>query len=151
MEKYQLAQMNIAQAKASLDSEIMKDFVARIEEINHLAETSPGFVWRFDPDPSDDTNVRVFNNSSLVVNMSVWEDIESLKHYVYRTAHIELIQDRDTWFNKIQSAHQVLWWVTEGCVPTPEEGKARMDHLTSCGPSPYAFTFSKPFSAEKHA
>ena len=149
MSKYHLAQLNIAQARAPLDDEIMADFVARIEEINNLAEQSEGFVWRFDPDPSDDTNVRVFNNSALVVNLSVWEDIESLKHFVYRTAHVELIQDRDAWFNKFQSAHQVLWWVQEGDMPTPEAAKQRLDYLDTNGPSTYAFTFARPYTASE--
>jgi hypothetical protein len=46
----QLAQVNVARMKAPLDSAEMSDFVARIAEINALADASPGFVWRFATD-----------------------------------------------------------------------------------------------------
>ena len=36
--KYQLAQLNIAQAKADMESELMSAFVARLDEINALAD-----------------------------------------------------------------------------------------------------------------
>jgi hypothetical protein len=41
MMKY-LAQVNIARIKAPLDSAIMFGFVARLEKINALADSSPG-------------------------------------------------------------------------------------------------------------
>lgn len=145
--RYQLAQINIAQARAEMDHEIMADFVSRLEEINSLADQSPGFVWRLQSDDGDSTSIRVFDNALLLVNMSVWEDIESLKQYVYRSAHVELIRDRDAWFTKFQSAHQALWWVPQGHIPSPEEGKERLAHLETNGPSKFAFTFAKPYAA----
>jgi len=77
--------------------------------------------------------------------MSVWADIESLKNYVYRSIHIELIQNRDAWFNKITSKHQVLWWVPTGHIPTEEEGKEKLGYLEKHGPTQQAFTFAKSF------
>ncbi|GAB1265372.1 DUF3291 domain-containing protein [Aurantivibrio infirmus] len=148
MSQYQLAQINIAQAKAEMDTKEMSGFVSRLEEINALADKSPGFVWRLQSDAGDSTAIRVFDNPLLLVNMSVWEDITSLKNYVYRSAHVELIQDRDAWFDKIAESHQVLWWIPRGHIPTPEEGKEKLAYLNENGPSKNAFIFAKPFSPE---
>lgn len=128
-----------------MDTDIMSDFVARLDEINSLADQAPGFVWRLQSEEGDSTSIRVFDNPLLLVNMSVWRDIDSLKQYVYRSAHVELIQDRDAWFTKFSGAHQALWWIREGQLPTPEDGKERLAHLNANGPTPFAFTFAKPF------
>lgn len=140
-----LAQINIAKAKAEMSTETMSDFVSRLEEINSLADSSPGFIWRLQSDEGDSTAIRVFADPLLLVNMSVWEDLESLKHYVYKSAHVELIRDRDAWFNKTATAHQALWWVPRGHIPAVAEGKLRLQHLNAQGPTEYAFTFAKPF------
>jgi hypothetical protein len=39
-----LAQVNIARMKGPLESPVMASFVARLDEINALADRSPGFV-----------------------------------------------------------------------------------------------------------
>lgn len=43
---YYLAQINIARTLAPLDDPLMADFVAQLDEINALADSSPGFIWR---------------------------------------------------------------------------------------------------------
>ena len=95
-----LAQINIALARSEMTGDIMSGFVARLDEINALADISPGFIWRLQSDEGDATTIRVFDDPLLLINMSVWADIESLKNYVYRSAHVELIKDRDAWFKK---------------------------------------------------
>ena len=114
MNAYHLAQVNVALARAEMTSEIMSGFVSRLDEINRLAENSKGFVWRLIGDGSDATSIRVFENPLLLVNLSIWEDLESLKIYAYKSAHVELIRDRDAWFHKLPEAHQALWWVAAG-------------------------------------
>lgn len=145
MKKFQLAQINIAQGKAPLDSDIMKGFVDRIDEINQLAEVSPGFIWRLKSDEGYATNIQAFDDPSMLVNMSVWESIESLKNYVYKSVHVELVRDRDAWFSKMKNVHQVLWWIPAGHIPSIEEGKEKLHHLQENGPSQVAFTFAKNF------
>ena len=49
---YHIAQVNIARMNAPLDDPIMEGFVARLDEINALADRSPGFVWRLQNDPN---------------------------------------------------------------------------------------------------
>ena len=123
----------------------MKGFVDRLDEINALADDSPGFVWRLQTEEGDATSIQAFDDPNLIVNMSAWENIESLKNFVYKTAHVELIRDRDAWFSKIKTVHQVLWWIPAGHLPSVEEGKERLAGLEANGPNPAAFTFAKPF------
>lgn len=146
MKKFHLAQINIAQGKAPLDSEIMKGFADRIDEINSLAEVSPGFIWRLKTAEGYATNIQAFDDPSILVNMSIWEDLESLKNYVYKSVHVELIRDREAWFNKMKNAHQVLWWIPVGHIPSLEEGKEKLQYLQENGPSSAAFTFAKNFA-----
>ena len=148
MKKYALAQLNIAQAKAPMESEIMKGFVERLDEINQLADHSPGFVWRLQTEEGDATSIQAFDDPRLIVNMSVWESIEVLKEYAYKSVHVELIRGRNAWFNKMDTAHQVLWWIPQGHIPTVEEAKERLFHLREHGPTSYAFTFAKPFASQ---
>ena len=142
---YHIAQLNIARAVDEMDSEVMGGFVSRLEEINALADRSPGFVWRLQSEEGDATALRVFEDPLMLVNMSVWRSIEELKEFVYRSAHVELIRDREAWFEKLGTAHQVLWWVPEGHVPSVEEAKAKLELIRENGPSPEAFTFGKHF------
>lgn len=142
--KHQLAQINIGQANDSMDSGTMQGFVDRLDEINSIADNAPGFIWRLQSEEGDATAIRAFDNPLLLINMSVWEDIESLKAFVYKTFHVELIQDRDAWFGKILQAHQALWWVPAGHIPTVEEGKQKLEYLQQHGASKMAFTFAKP-------
>ncbi len=146
MPAYHLAQINIAQAKDQMESDVMKGFVERLDEINALAEASPGFIWRLQDESGNASEIQVFDDPLLLINMSVWQDIDSLKHYVYRSAHVDLLRDRDAWFNKTVQAHQALWWVPAGHVPSEREGVERLQHLQQHGPTAMAFTFARPQS-----
>lgn len=142
---FHIAQLNIARAIAGMESEVMTGFVSRLEEINALADRSPGFIWRLQSEEGDATALRVFDDPLMLVNMSVWSSIEELKDFVYRSMHVELIRDREAWFEKLSAAHQVLWWIPEGHIPTVEEAKAKLELIREQGPSPEAFTFGRPF------
>ena len=144
MPAYHLAQINIAQAKDQMESDVMKGFVERLDEINALAEASPGFIWRLQDESGNASEIQVFDDPLLLINISVWQDIDSLKHYVYRSAHVDLLRDRDAWFNKTVQAHQALWWVPAGHVPSEREGVERLQHLQQQGPTATAFTFARP-------
>ena len=146
MPEYEIAQLNIAKAQATMDSDTMKGFVDRLEEINALADQSPGFVWRLQTDEGDAITIQAFDDPMLIVNMSVWENIESLKHFVYKSIHIELVRDREAWFSKMLQAHQVLWWIPAGHIPSVEEGKEKLQHIEENGPTEHAFTFAKSFA-----
>jgi len=130
-----------------MESAQLQGFVARIDEINSLAEQSPGFVWRLKTDDGDATSIRAFDNPDMLINMSVWEDIQSLQAFVYRTVHTELLRNKQAWFNQPGSAHQALWWVPAGHIPTLQEGKQKLAILDTKGPSREAFTFKEKFPA----
>jgi len=145
MTKYNLAQINIALAKAEMDTDIMEGFVSRLDEINETADNAEGFVWRLQSEDGDSTAIRVFDEPLLLVNMSVWESIDALKSFVYTSAHVELIRDRQAWFHKFVDAHQAMWWIPVGHIPTIEEAKEKLDHIQKHGPTLLSFHFGKPF------
>lgn len=145
MVKYQLAQINVARAKAEMGTETMSGFVSRLDEINKIADYSPGFVWRLQSEEGDSTSIRVFNDNLLLVNMSVWEKFEDLKSFVYKTLHVELIRDREAWFNKMELAHQALWWIKAGHIPTTQEAIIKLEQVRKFGSSQDAFTFDNYF------
>ena len=144
--RYQLAQLNIARLKAPLDSPELKDFVDNLDRINELADNSPGFVWRLTGDGNDATALRPMGED-VIVNMSVWRDVESLKDYVYRSAHVEIMKRKREWFTRMGNAFLVLWWVPSGHHPTVAEAVARLQLLREQGASPQAFTFARAFAA----
>ena len=137
----QIAQVNIARMKAPLDSPVMESFVGRLAEINALADGSPGFVWRLQTPEGDATYLRPYDDDRILFNLSVWESVEALKNYVYRTAHAELLRDRRNWFEQFAGSSVALWWVPAGHVPGIDEAKQRLARLAEDGPSQFAFTF----------
>jgi hypothetical protein len=146
MSKYQLAQLNIAALKAPLDSPELKDFVDNLDRINALAESSPGFVWRLKGDGNDATSLRPLGES-VIVNMSVWRDVDSLRKYVYTSAHVEILKRKREWFTRMAKAYMALWWVPQGHEPTVAEAVAKLEHLREHGATAEAFTFGEAFSA----
>lgn len=143
---YYLTQLNIAQMRYPLDSPEMAGFVARIDEINALAERAPGFVWRLQGDEGNALSIRLFGDSTLV-NMSVWESIEALHDYVYRSAHIDVMRRQKEWFARMAEAHQVMWWAPEGTTPTLLEARQKLALYREQGATAEAFGFKSAFPA----
>ena len=130
---------------APLEDPSMEGFVSRLEEINQLADTAPGFVWRLQSDSGNATYVRPYDDDRILVNMSVWASIDNLRHYVFKTAHGEVMRNRRAWFEKMSEAYSALWWVPEGEIPTVEQAKKRLESLRNNGPTAYAFTFKSVY------
>jgi hypothetical protein len=143
---WELAQLNVGIIKAPMDSPVMADFAANLERINAVAEGSPGFVWRLQTEAGDATAIRPFDDPNLLVNMSVWRDVASLNAYVYSSAHVEIMRRRREWFERLDQAFLVLWWVPAGHRPGIDEAVARLERLRSLGPTAEAFTFRQAFS-----
>jgi hypothetical protein len=141
-----LAQVNIARMNASLDSAEMADFVARIAEINALADTSPGFIWRLATETgASSAYLRPYDDDRILFNMSVWRSVDDLRAYIYSSDHTEVMRRRHRWFAKFEGATLALWWVPAGHIPTIDEAKSRLARLDREGPSRAAFTFRKLF------
>lgn len=148
---FHLAQVNIAQLLAPLDHPQLAGFVARLDEINALADGSDGFVWRLQTEAGDATALRVFDDDRLLVNLSVWQSVPALQHFTYRTVHTELLRQRASWFERLGRPHYALWWIPAGMLPTADEAVRRLDHLQAHGPSPRAFLFQRPFGPDAAA
>ena len=145
MSAYELAQLNIGVIKGPIDSPVMADFVANLDRINALAERTPGFVWRLQTEEGNATAIRPYEDERVAVNMSVWRDVESLNKYVYSSEHVQIMRRRREWFEKMDQAFLVLWWVPRGHRPTIEEAKAKPEILRAKGPTAEAFTFRLAF------
>ena len=148
---HHLAQLNVARMIAPLEDPVMAGFVAQLDTVNALADASPGFVWRLQTDDGDATALRVFDDSKVLVNLSVWESLESLREFAYRGQHKELLKDRRHWFENMDGPYVVLWWIPAGHLPTVEEAKARLQTLRTEGPSEKAFTFGQSYPAPSAA
>jgi len=141
MSAYNIAQVNIGRILAELDDPVMAGFVNRLDEINALADASPGFVWRLIVNDGNATYLRPFNDRRMLLNMSVWETVEQLRRYVYQTAHVELVRQRHAWFERLAGVYTALWWVPAGHIPSVDEAKQRLVRLEEHGPTEFAFTF----------
>jgi hypothetical protein len=144
--RFHLAQVNIGRFRAPIDHPIMEGFRTQLDPINALADTTPGFVWRLQTEEGNATAVRPdAADPLLAINMSVWESLDALQQYVYRSAHVGPLRDRKQWFEPMEGPILALWWVPAGHLPTVAEAMERLEYLKQHGPSSYAFTFRTPF------
>ena len=147
MGAWHLAQVNVATLAEPLDSPRLASFVERLEPVNALAERTPGFVWRLMGEGGDATDLQVFDDVRIIVNLTVWETLEALRGYVFSSEHADVLRRRREWFEPMVEAHLALWWIPAGTVPTVDDAKARIETLRRNGPTAEAFTFREPFPA----
>ena len=122
----------------------MAEFVALLDPVNAVADATPGFVWRLQTEDGNATAVRPYEDESIAVNMSVWESIDALAAFVYRSGHVDVMRRRREWFERMQT-FMVLWWVPAGHIPSVADAQERLEHLRLNGPTPHAFTFKARF------
>ena len=151
MNDYVLAQVNIGRLLAPIDSPLIADFVAALDEVNAVADAAPGFVWRLQTEDGDATAVRGFEADAVgapggvIINMSVWESVEALAAYAYGPDHITVLRRRREWFERMTRPVLVAWWIPRGHIPTVREAEERLDHLREHGPTAHAFTLRQHF------
>jgi hypothetical protein len=145
---YHLAQVNIGRILGPIDSPVMQDFVANLDRINALAEASEGFVWRLTGEGNNATSLRIFDDDFMIVNMSVWENKESLFKFVYQSPHMEIFKRRREWFERMPEMHMALWYTPERQMPTVDEAIQRLLYLRQNGETPYAFSFRTTVALE---
>lgn len=138
---YELAQLNIARKKYDDDDPRFAGFMDHLDRINALGDAAPGAIWRFTDGSGAAIETQVFDDPNLLVNLTVWSDVESLWNFAYRSEHGEFLRRRNEWFDIEIAATTVLWWVPKGHRPTPDEAIERLEHLRAHGPSPSAFSF----------
>lgn len=144
--EYHLAQVNIGRILAPMDDPLMQEFANNLEPINALADHAPGFVWRLQTEAGDATSILAFEDTTLLINLSVWEDVASLKAFTYQSAHVGFVRRRKEWFARFDGFYMALWWIPAGHIPTVAEAKERLAYLEQHGESAVAFTFQRPFA-----
>ena len=147
MANYHIAQINIARMLAPIENAVMADFVAQLPPINALADGSPGFVWRLQTESGDATSLKVYDDDMIIVNLTVWENVDALREFIYKSAHSGIMRDRKKWFEKFDGPYYALWWVPAGHIPTTQEAKERLEYLREHGDTPYAFSLKNLFPA----
>ncbi|WP_405648506.1 DUF3291 domain-containing protein [Streptomyces sp. NBC_00019] len=145
---YELAQVNISRLKFPLDSPELKDFVDALDPVNASAEAADGYVWRLQSEAGDATDIKVFGDDWLIINLTMWRDTNALTAFMYQGQHREMLARRREWFEKVAEAMTALWWVPAGHRPTVAEAESRLLHLRANGPTPYAFTLRTSFPAQ---
>jgi hypothetical protein len=145
---HQLAEVNVARLRLPLDHPDMAKFVRALDDVNWLADQSPGFVWRHRADPALVTYGRLEGEGAVVVTLSVWEDFESLLIFVRRTAHGLFMRQRHRWFVPMSRFTTALWWVPAGTQPSVPEALGRLEQLRADGPRPDAFSLSRQFDPD---
>ncbi|MFT6955094.1 MAG: hypothetical protein ACJAYC_000082 [Halieaceae bacterium] len=73
VQKWHLAQMNVGTIRYLHEDPRMSGFMNRLDEINALADHSPGFVWRLQSDSGNATDIDVGGKPLFLANMSVWD------------------------------------------------------------------------------
>lgn len=144
---YHLASYNIAKANYPMDDMRMQGFTDAIDQVNAEAERSTGFIWRLQDESGNATNIQIYNDPKMLVNLSVWTSIEDLKAYLYNGDHLSIFVRKKEWFAAMETAHMVLWWIEAGTIPTAQQGKAKLEYLIEHGPSEQAFGFRNMFGA----
>jgi len=134
----QLAEINIATLVAPMDDPLIDDFRNALDEVNALAEASPGFVWRLQTEDGNATAIQAFANPLTIVNLSVWESVDALRGFVFDGLHRSFLRRRREWFETAERT-TALWWVPAGARPTVDDATARLAFLAAFGDSPYAF------------
>jgi hypothetical protein len=145
MNSWHIAQMNVGTTLFPLEDPRIAEFMARLDEVNALADASPGFIWRLQSASGNATDIKVSDDPNFIVNMSVWVSVEALFDFVYKSSHRLVMAKRREWFVPPSGPYMVLWWIAVGVRPTVAEGLARLTHLNAHGPSAHAFTFREKF------
>jgi Domain of unknown function (DUF3291) len=142
-----LAELNIGKFKHPTSDPRMAEFMDNLDRVNAIAERSPGFVWRLKGDNNNAMDFRV--GDDMAVNLSVWQDADSLENYVFKTVHVQFYKKREAWFGLMEKPHMVFWWVPEGHRPSLDEAHARLMHYEKNGASEFAFGWGGVMDVER--
>lgn len=146
MNTYQIAQINIARMKGvNIDDPIMKEFVDNIDRVNAIAEDSKGFVWRLKEENNNATSLNLYNDEQIIVNVSVWETIEDLENFIYKTFHATFLKRRKAWFQRFGKVYTAMWWIPAGQFPTTAQAVEQLTYLQEFGATEKVFDFSTKF------
>lgn len=137
-----LAELNIGRLSAPVDDPRVADFMANLDRVNGVGRRMRGFVWMMEGSGAPgtgNTENSIGDDPQFVANLTVWEDADSLRSFVWDTVHKQFYERRAEWFEVLGAQHFVMWHVPEGHEPTLEEALARLEHLKAHGDSDFAF------------
>ena len=140
-----LAELNVGRLLAPTDDPKVAAFMDALDRVNGLGKRSPGFVWMMEGsgEPgTGNTEAKIGGDPQYVSNLTVWEDVASLEHFVWNTVHRAFYARRAEWFEVLGAMHFVMWWVPVGHKPSLDEALARLDHLRARGDTDHAFGWS---------
>ncbi len=148
MIRYQIAEINVARMKGvDINDPVMKEFADALDAVNAEAERSDGFVWRLKGDNNNATSLNPYQDEQVIINVSVWESIEALEVFMYKTFHAVFLRRRKEWFQTYGKAHTALWWIPAGQFPAMAEAVDKLDELQRQGPSARVFDLRNKFAA----
>ena len=137
-----LAQFNIGRMTYDLDDPRAADFVGGIDMLNRIAERSEGFVWKYETAMGGVVQDDVDNDPRMLINLTVWDSIAALKHFVFNTLHKHFLTRKAEWFTPLDRAHLVMWWIAEGHRPDLKEAQGKLEQLRIEGASDAAFDWA---------
>jgi hypothetical protein len=142
MSNHQIAEINVARMKGvNIQDPIMREFVDNLDKVNEIAENSEGFVWRLKDENNNATGFNPYEDEQVIINVSVWENIEKLERFTYQTLHVEFLKRRKEWFQTFGKFYSAIWWIPTGKFPTILEAIEKLAHLQTHGPSSLVFDF----------
>jgi len=139
--------MNLAKMRASYDAAVFKDFKVWLNALHALAETHPGFVWRYKGEDDDAGHILPYPCAPEIMgNMSAWRDYDSLYEYTFTDGHLEIMKKKRKWFERMSTPYNVLYYGSEEDLLKPKEellgvAKVKLAHLKKHGDSSEAFGF----------
>jgi len=147
MTLFHVAQINIARLRHPIDAPESAGFRDNIDRMNALGESQPGFVWRGVGPEFDAIDTDGKADPMLTINTTVWDSIEALAAFAYRTDHREFVRNRSDWFVDLGRPSLAIWWIEAGRVPSLADGMAKLDLLHRLGSTAEAFDFKTRFES----
>ncbi len=141
-----LAELNIGRLLAPTDDPLVAEFMDNLDRINGLGKRSPGFVWMMEGSGAPgtgNTENNIGDDPQHVVNLTVWDSVETLGDFVWNTVHRQFYEKREKWFEVLGQQHFVMWWVPDGHKPSVEEALAKLDELRANGSSEDVFGWDR--------
>lgn len=131
-----------------MDDPALAEFVAALDPINAIAERTPGFIWRLtdeDGQPSSYVDIPGSDDPLVIINFSIWADLDSLKRFMYKTEHVSYLRRRTEWFESLDQPTSAAWWIPAGAIPSVGEAFRRVTYLQTNGPTGKAWPLTDPW------
>jgi hypothetical protein len=114
-----LAQVNVSRLLTPLDSPLLAEFMAALDEVNASGDVAPGFCWRLQTEDGNATSVRAFgwdigDSHGVIVNLTTWASVQALAEFVFSGQHLQVMRRRRQWFQRAVEPMTALWWVPAG-------------------------------------